>query len=119
MQSCQVSGNNQRYSRDTPITFSPSEITLGSGGVTPTVETAYNLEIENYYQKNDGAYTVGGKNYTQANTYGYALSNAYTFADGKNLTFTIRPLQQGIYRGKLVKLMAGSNEITPITSVED
>lgn len=110
------------YVSDTPITFSPSEITLGSGGVTPTVETAYNLEIDNYYQDNNNANpddTIGANKYTKANTYGYALSNAYTFADGKNLTFTIRPLQQGIYRGKLVKLMAGSNEITPITSVED
>ena len=113
--------DGKTYISDAPITFSPSEITLGSGGVTPTVETAYNLEIENYYQKNDGAYTVGDKNYTKANTYGHALSNAYTFANGKTLTFTIRPLQpeSEIYKGKLVKLMAGSNEITPITSVED
>lgn len=110
------------YVSDTPITFSPSEITLGSGGVTPTVETAYNLEIDNYYQDNDNANpddTIGANKYTKANTYGYALSNAYTFADGKNLTFTIRPVQQGIYKGKLVKLMAGSNEITPITLVEN
>lgn len=112
----------ETYVSDTPITFSPSEITISGSSVTPTVETAYNLAIDNYYQNDSGSDdTVGGKNYTKANAYGYVLSNAYTFANGKTLTLTVRPLQpEGeIYKGKLVKLMAGSNEITPITSVED
>lgn len=112
-------GVDKVYVSDTPITFSPSEITLGGSSVTPTVETAYNLAIENYYQKNDGAYTVGGKNYTKANDYGYVLSNAYTFANGKTLTLTVRPLQQGIYRGKLVELHHGNGQITVPEEVQN
>lgn len=115
------------YISDTPITFSPSEITLNSssgGGTTPTVEEAYNLIIDNYYQL-DGATDAHldetNKDYKNDSKYGYALSNAYTFADGKNLTFTIRPVQPAgeIYKGRLVELVAGKQKITPITSVEN
>lgn len=116
--------NGQIYVSDTPMTFSPKDdVNLGSGSVEPTTEAAYNLIIDNYYQLNGAtdARLENGKDYTKNNKYGYALSNAYTFADGKNLTFTIRPVQPAgeIYKGKLVELVAGKNKITPITSVEN
>ena len=111
--------NGEIYVSDTPMTFNPREdVPLSGGGTTTTTEEAYNLIIHNNFENLDPELNV---DYQQGADYGYVRSNAYTFANGKTLTLTVRPLQpEGeIYKGKLVKLMAGSNEITPITSVED
>ncbi len=55
----------------------------------------------------------------QGADYGYVRSNAYTFANGKTLTLTVRPLQQGIYRGKLVELHHGNGQITVPEAVQN